>query len=149
MAQAVAAAVQPAADQLDRIIRLTEQITDTDEDLMAELAELFAAAREREVRRAEGETVQVQQVILDAVVAKLLKSRFVPDAFAEAVAEVISLPSESLSACLTDPAAIVALCLVIDEDHDESDAARDASRKESSGGDDGGGMFGFFKGPLC
>ena len=47
-----------------------------------------------------------------------------------------------------DPAAIVALCLVIDEDHDESDAARDASRKESSGGDDGGGMFGFFKGPL-
>ena len=45
-----------------------------------------------------------------------------------------------------DPAAIIALALVIDEDHDESDAARDARRKE--GGDDGGGMFGFFKGPL-
>ena len=49
----------------------------------------------------------MQQVILDALVAKLLKSRFVPDAFAEAAAEVISLP-ENLSACLTDPAAIVA-----------------------------------------
>lgn len=43
-----------------------------------------------------------------------------------------------------DPAAIVALALVIDEDHDESDAARDA-KKESSGDE---GLFSFFKGPL-
>lgn len=43
-----------------------------------------------------------------------------------------------------DPAAIVALALVIDEDHDESDAARDAKKE----GSDDEGLFGFFKGPL-